>query len=263
MQMQDYQNKVIWITGASSGIGEATAKALSQQGAVLILSARREKELERVKSECAQTENVHLLPLDLSQYDRAAQWAKKAEAAAGPIDILLNNGGIGQFGRVADTRMEVEQKLFAVNFYAPVALTKVLLPKMEERGRGKIVSIGSIAGKFGQANLAAYSASKAALLLYFESLYQELRSSPVEVQVISPGFIRTAVTLNSLDSEGKPLNRNSPAQENGMPADTFARKLLRKMKSSHFHHYIGGKELLAVPLHGLAPKLFYRLLGGK
>ena len=123
------------------------------------------------------------------------------------------------------------------------------------------MAIGSIAGKFGQRKLAAYSASKAALIVYFESLKEELKKTGIKVQVISPGFINTEVTLNSLDAQGNPLQRNSKAQENGMPADLFAQKLIGALESDRFHRYIGRKELLAVPLHALSPRLFYKLLG--
>jgi short-subunit dehydrogenase len=97
--------------------------------------------------------------------------------------------------------------------------------------------------------------------VYFESLKEELKKTGIKVQVISPGFIKTEVTLNSLDAQGNPLQRNSKAQENGMPADLFAQKLIRALESDRFHRYIGRKELLAVPLHALSPRLFYKLLG--
>ena len=141
----------------------------------------------------------------------------------GSIDLLISNAGIGQSGTVLETTNEVERKIFEVNYHGHVALAKSLLPHLIENA-GHIVAIGSIAGKFGQRKLAAYSASKAALIVYFESLKEELKKTGIKVQVISPGFINTEVTLNSLDAQGNPLQRNSKAQENGMPADLFAQK---------------------------------------
>lgn len=258
--MSFYQGKTIWITGASSGIGEATAKLLSSNGAQLIISARRESELERVSSECAHPEKVQILPLDLEQHANAEKWVKQAWSFFDGVDILINNGGIGQFGASLETKNEVERKIFEINYFGNVALSKAIIPEMQKAGRGKVVSIGSIAGKFGQANLAAYSASKAAVILYYESLKEELVKSPVDVQVVSPGFIKTSVTLNSLNPSGEKLNKNSPAQENGMPADVFANKLLKAMKKKKFHTYIGGKELLAVPMHTFTPGLLYKML---
>ncbi len=131
---------------------------------------------------------------------------------------------------------------------------------MLEAGKGQITVISSMAGKFGQANLAAYSASKAAVTLYYESLKEELYKTPVKIQVVSPGFIQTNVTINSLRPDGSKVEKNSPAQENGMPTDVFAKKLLKAMKSDKFHHYIGNKELLAIPLHTFVPGLLYRML---
>lgn len=258
--MSHYSSKTIWITGASSGIGEATAKALSREASQLILSSRRKNELERVKSECTNPDQVKILPLDLEQNAHAADWVQQAWDLFGGVDILINNGGIGQFGSVLDTKAQVERKIFEINYFGNVAITKAILPKMIEAGQGKVISIGSIAGKFGQANLAAYSASKAAVILYYESLKEEMLRSPVSIQVVSPGFIQTDVTLNSLNPSGESLRKNSPAQENGMPADVFAQKLLSAMKKDKFHTYIGSKELLAVPLHKFAPGLFYKLL---
>ncbi len=258
--MSYFQGKTIWVTGASSGIGEATTKALASHGCQLIISARRRPELERVKTECENPENIHILPLDLELHNEAELRVDEAWKKCKGIDILINNGGMGQFGNSLDTQNEVERKIFEINYFGNVALSKALLPKMIEAGKGQILSIGSIAANFGQAKLAAYSASKAALKLYYESLNQELKNTPVKIQVVSPGFIQTNVTLNSLNSDGKPLNKNSPAQENGMPADVFAKKLMKVMKGNKFHAYIGRKELLAVPLHTLFPRLFYKLL---
>lgn len=258
--MSYYKGKTVWITGASSGIGEATAKLLSQQGANVIISARRESELERVKSECTSPEKVKLLALDLENHSHSEQWVTDAWKLFDGVDILLSNGGIGQFGASLETKNEVERKVFEINYFGNVALSKSLLPKMLDAGKGQITVISSMAGKFGQANLAAYSASKAAVTLYYESLKEELYKTPVKVQVVSPGFIQTNVTINSLRPDGTKLEKNSPAQENGMPTSVFATKLLKAMQKNKFHHYIGSKELLAVPLHTFVPGLLYKML---
>lgn len=258
--MTYFSGKTIWITGASSGIGEATAKLLSATGANLILSARRTNELERVKQACPHHENIKLVTLDLEQHQQAANWVNEAWPLFDGVDILINNGGIGQFSLALETKDEVEQKIMDINFFGNIKLAKALLPKMQVQTSGQILSIGSIAANFGQANLAAYSASKAALKLYYESLKEELLQTPIIIQVVSPGFINTNVTLNSLKADGSKMNKNSPAQEKGMPADAFAKKLLKALESKKFHTYIGNKELLAVPLHGVLPDLFYKLI---
>lgn len=258
--MSYFKGKTIWVTGASSGIGEATAKALSSKGANVIISARREDELQRVKTECSQPDSVYVLPLDLMENSKASEWVNEAWKAFNGIDILINNGGIGQFGSVMETQEEVERKIFETNYFAHVAVTKAILPKMLEARKGTVMTIASIAGKFGQANLAAYSASKAAVILYNESLKEELYKSPIKIQVVSPGFIKTNVTINGLKPDGSKIMKNSPAQENGMPTDEFASKLLKVLQKDKFHSYIGKKELLAVPLHTFVPGLLYKML---
>lgn len=258
--MSYFKGKTIWVTGASSGIGEAAAKALSSKGANVIISARREEELQRVKTECSQPDSVYVLPLDLMENSKASEWVNEGWKAFNGIDILINNGGIGQFGSVMETQEEVERKIFETNYFAHVAVTKAILPKMIEAGKGTVMTIASIAGKFGQANLAAYSASKAAVILYNESLKEELYKSPIKIQVVSPGFIKTNVTINGLKPDGSKIMKNSPAQENGMPTDEFASKLLKVLQKDKFHTYIGKKELLAVPLHTFVPGLLYKVL---
>lgn len=255
-----HHDLVYWITGASSGIGEALAITLSESGYRLILSARRKEELERVRSLCRQPDKVKILPIDLSEYSRAGEWAESAIGIFGQVDVLISNGGLGQYGTVIENDWTVEEKIIDVNLLGTMAVTKSVLPHMIERGSGRIVGIASIAGKFGQPKLAAYSASKAGVILWLESLREEVFDKGIVVQCVSPGFINTNVTLNSLSSNGSVLNKNSPAQENGMPAKTFAKKMMKVMAGKRFHHYIGRRELLAVPLHAWARSLFYKLL---
>lgn len=256
-----FANKKVWITGASSGIGKAAAQALNAAGAEVLISARRSDLLQAVKESCPHPTQVHILPVDLEHSSNAAEWLQEALQRMGGLDILLANAGIGQSGYALDTLEEVERKIFEINYHGHLGLTKTVLRYFLEQGNGQIVAIASIAGKFGQRKLAAYSASKAALLLYYESLWHELKKQAIKLQVVSPGFINTDVTLNSLDTKGERLNKNSKAQENGMPAEVFAKKLLKVMQGHRFHSYIGGKELLAVPLHAISPRLFYKLLG--
>jgi len=252
--------KTIWITGASSGIGEALAYAYAQQGAKLILSARRSEELMRVKQNCAvPAENIFVLPLDLENYAEAAAWYEKAKKAFGTPDILINNGGIGHLGSVLEMSDAVEQKVMDINFWGQVAITKAVLPDMISRGSGKIVSISSLLGHYGTANLAIYAASKHAVLGYFESLREELLDTGVDVLLVSPGFVKTNVTLNSLTASGEKHNQNSVAQEKGMLPNTMARKLIAAINANKKYFYPGGKEMIAIPLKRVAPGLFYSL----
>lgn len=252
--------KLIWITGASSGIGEALTYAYALLGARLIISARRAEELERVKLNCGQAqEHIYVLPLDLEKYADAKTWFASAKAAMGVPDILINNGGIGHLGTALEMEDAVEHKVMDINFWGQVAITKAVLPDMIARGSGKIVTISSLLGHYGSANLAAYAASKHALLGYFESLREEISGTGVKVLLVSPGFVNTNVTLNSLTKTGHKLNLNSVAQEKGMKPEVMAQKLVKAIASNKKYAYPGGIEMLAIPLKRIAPNFFYRL----
>ncbi len=254
--------KLIWITGASSGIGEALTYAYAKQGMRLIISARRKEELERVKNKCkVDAAQVYVLPLDLEHYSEAQTWYSLAKLTMGVPDILINNGGIGHVGGVLEMHARIEQKVMDINFWGQVAITKAVLPDMIARGSGKIVSISSLLGHYGTANLAIYAASKHAVLGYFESLREEVKSSGIEVLLISPGFVNTNVTLNSLTASGEKLNQNSVAQEQGMAPAEMAKKIISAIDSNKKYFYPGGREMLAIPLKRIAPNLFYTLYG--
>lgn len=254
-------NKVIWITGASSGIGEAIVYALAKENCKLVISARRIEELNRVKANTKLSdENILVLPLDLEQHQNAKEWTKKVTDKFNRIDILINNGGISQEGYALNTSSEVEQKIMNINYFGNVALSKAVAPIMQQQKSGKIAIITSIAGKFGQAGLSSYSASKHALYGFYDSFRLELKKDNVSVLLVSPGFINTNVTLNAITGDGSTFNKNSPAQENGMKADVFAHKFIKTLKSNNNHKYIGSKELLAVPFKTFFPNIFYNLI---
>lgn len=185
---------------------------------------------------------MEVLVIDLEQIQMASEIVDRAFQLMGDIDVLVANAGIGQSANALDTKEEVEMRIFNINYHGHLAISKWVIKRMLEKGRGQVVAIGSIAGKFGQKKLAAYSASKAALIVYYESLAQELSNTPIKIQVVSPGFIQTNVTLNSLDANGNRLNKNSKAQENGMPTSVFAQKFIKAIKKKRFHQYVGEKN---------------------
>ena len=152
--MKSFEGKVVWITGASSGIGRALAEAYSNAGAFTIISARREELLLAVKDSLTQPDTCMVLPLDLSKHENASQWTQEALAFKGRIDILVNNGGIGHLGSVEDMDFQVERRVLEVNFWASVALTKAVLSTMLERRSGEICTVASILAYFGSPKLA-------------------------------------------------------------------------------------------------------------
>ncbi|MCH8555561.1 MAG: SDR family oxidoreductase [Schleiferiaceae bacterium] len=259
--MATFEDQVIWITGASSGIGEALAYAFAKEGARLVLSARREVELLKVAANCkAPKANIMVLPLDLEDSASCNLWVERVLAQYGKVDILINNGGVGHIGYVDEMPESIERKVMEINFFGQINLTKALLPAMRARKSGKIVAISSILGDFGMAGLAAYAASKHAVKGYFESLRAEVAAENIQVLIVSPGFIKTEVTKNSITPDGKRFEKDSPAQEKGMPTATFAKKLLRAIKNNKKHVYIGRKEILAPYAKFFAPGLFYWLM---
>ncbi|MCH8549624.1 MAG: SDR family oxidoreductase [Balneolaceae bacterium] len=253
--------KTIWITGASSGIGEALALEFNKKGANIILSARRTEQLERVMSACVNAENtVRILPLDLSVQDDFPEKRAEAEEFFGGIDMLINNGGISQRAYAVDAEMETIRRVMEVNFFGTVALTKEILPGMIERKSGHIVTISSVMGKFGTKYRSAYAASKHALHGYFDSLRQEVYEHNIDVTLVCPGFVRTEVTKNALTADGGKFDQMGDGQEHGMPPDEFARKLLPKLAKQKEEVYIGGSEVLGVYLKRFIPGTFNRIL---
>lgn len=257
----DIENKVIWVTGASSGIGEALVYELAKRNCKLILSARREEELQRVKKNTnLPDEQVLVLPIDLEHFKDAQTWVNKAIEKFTTIDILINNGGISQKSLAMETTEAVEQKFWNINYFGNVALTKVVLPLMQQKQHGKVVVITSILGKFGLPQLSTYAATKHALYGFYESLRLELVKDNVSVLLAAPGFINTQVAVNAIDGKGNITNENSDAQLNGMKPDVFAKNLVNAILKDKQHVYIGKKELLTIPFKSLFPKLFYKIM---
>lgn len=259
--MTDMNKKVIWITGASSGIGEALAYAFNERGSRLILSARRVEELERVKANCRDhEETVKILPLDLADSASLPAKAEEAEKLFGSIDMLINNGGISQRALAAEAKLETVRKLMEINFFGTIALTKAVLPGMIRQKSGHIVVISSVMGKLGTRYRSAYAASKHALHGWFDCLRQEHYDDNIRVTLVCPGFVKTNVTVNALTAEGNKYNEMENAQKTAMPPDVFAEKLLSKLAKGQDEIYIGGKEILAVYLKRWFPSLLNRIL---
>lgn len=261
--MSDYfKNKRVWITGASSGIGEALAHAFAERGSHLIISARNEQELNRVAADCAGAGAASIIvqPLDLARHDDIPAIAEKVLRQVGKVDILLNNGGISQRSLAKDTSLDVDKKLMNVNFFGTVALTKALLSNMLTHQLGHIVTITSLTGKFGSPMRSAYAASKHALHGFFDSLRAELGNTPVKVTLISPGFVRTNVSVNALTADGSKQNKMDEATDHGMLPEVLAQKILRAVEQGKEEAYFGGKEVLGVYLKRFFPGYFSRLI---
>lgn len=256
--MTKLQNKVVWITGASSGIGEALVYQLSKEKANLIISARRKRELGRVKNSCPSElqKNIHILPFDLSQPDSLKLMSEAAINYYGRIDILINNGGVSQRSLAKDTLMEVDRQIMEVNYFSAVALTKYLLPGMIENKSGHIVTMSSILGKFGVSMGSGYCASKHALHGFFDALRIEHWKDNIKITLICPGYVDTNVSVNALTADGSKFNKSTKGQVNGMSAKVCARKIVKTIKQEKEEIYMGGSELSGVYVKRYWPGFF-------
>jgi dehydrogenase/reductase SDR family member 7B len=255
-----FKNKIIWITGASSGIGEALSKAFASSGALLILSGRNIEALKVVQEFCLQKNvDVELLPFDVTDIDQLDQVVTKAISFYGSIDYLVNNAGISQRSLVMESPLEIDRKIMEVDYFSKVALTKALLPYMIKQKHGHIIVISSIAGKFGFPYRSAYSAAKHALLGFFESLRLELVDVPIYVTNVCPGRIRTNISINAVNAKGEKHGEMDYGQDQGMSADVCAGKILEAVANKKKEVYIGGKEILMVYFKRYIPSLFYFL----
>jgi len=221
-----FQDRIVWITGASSGIGEALAYAFHRAGARVILSARREDELKRVQAACGGAPNARVLPVDMSHGDELAGNARTALDMFGGIDILVLNAGISQRALTRDTDDNVYRRLMEVNFFGPEALTRAVLPSMLEKKSGHIVVISSVAGKFGVPLRSGYSATKFALHGFYEALRAEEARNGICVTLVCPGFVHTAISLSALKGDGSRHAKMDSELEQGMPAEECARQIL-------------------------------------
>jgi dehydrogenase/reductase SDR family member 7B len=260
----NFKNKIVWITGASSGIGEALVYELNQQGAKLIISSRKAESLYKVKQGCKKNPlDIHVLPLDLEQKQSLFSKADEAFKIYGRIDILINAGGISQRSQAVETESTVEEKIMDTNFWGTVNLSKALLPKMIAQGDGHLVVLSSLVGKFGTQYRSTYSASKHALHGYFDSLRCEVYDKGITVSIICPGFVKTNVSINSVTANGGKYGMMDTNQENGISASECATKILEAVEAKKEEVLIGGKEKYGVFIKRFFPKYFSKMIRKK
>ncbi|KYG85778.1 short-chain dehydrogenase [Roseivirga seohaensis] len=252
-------NKTIWITGASSGIGEALAMQLSSEGAQLILSARRLAELERVKSNCSNQDKIKILTLDLAEADSLSSKTNEAIALFGQVEILINNGGISQRSLAKDTKLEVDRNLMEVNYFGNIALAKNLLPHMLKKGSGHFVVVTSLTGIFGTPYRSGYAATKHALHGFYDSLRAELEDDGIKVTIAAPGFVKTNVSVNALVGDGSKANVMDDAQAKGISAEDCAKAIIKAIKKEKREIYIG-RESYGAYTKRFVPGLFARMI---
>jgi 3-oxoacyl-[acyl-carrier protein] reductase len=190
--VSDFENKVALVTGAGRGIGRAVALALAQADCRVILSARTEQQLaEAANAIRASGGDALVVPADLTRDEDIQRLTDTILKAWGEIDILVNNAGWGKRAPIIRGKIEDWDQTFRLNLRAPMILAKSFVPGMIEKGKGAVINIGSVSGKTGEADGAAYAASKFGLIGFTQSLYEEVREHGVKVSVILPGFVDT------------------------------------------------------------------------
>ncbi len=225
----NYAGRVIWITGASAGIGAALARRLAREGASLVLSARRADQLEAVAASLPATTPRLVLPGDVTDFAAIPSWLARIEAELGPVDVLVANAGITQRSLARDTSFDVYRQLMEVDFFAPVAFARAVLPGMLERGAGHIVVTSSVAGKFGTPLRSGYCAAKFAVHGYFDALRAETHKDGIAVTTIVAGPIQTDVSVNALTADGSRYGIMDEIQANGIPVEEAADTIVAGM----------------------------------
>ncbi|MEI1280599.1 SDR family oxidoreductase [Leptospira venezuelensis] len=253
-----FKDKVVWITGASSGIGEALAAELKGTGAKLILSARRTQELLRVRdAQGWKEEDSMILPLDLENYDSLKQFPEEVIRKFGKIDVLINNGGISQRSLAHETLISTYRSLMNINFFGNIAITLATLPYFRKEKKGYIVSISSIAGKFGVPFRTGYSASKFALSGFYEGLRAENSGDNLKVLLVYPGFIKTKISENAFSGDGSKHGILDPGIQRGIEVEECAKRILDAIVSGEQEIIIASiKERFGIFLHKFFPKFF-------
>jgi short-subunit dehydrogenase len=258
-----FSGQTAWITGASSGIGAAMAKALAKQGARMVLSGRNVAALEAVAAECGETLVLPFETTDMAAIapavERAWDWAL---GGSGGIDMLINNAGISQRSLAVDTGFAVYERIIGVDLLAPIALTQAILPRMAARGSGRFVMISSVAGKVGVPLRTAYSAAKFGLIGYADALRAETAHLGLKVHVIAPGSIRTDVSRNALTADGSRRNSSDKAIEGGIDPDIAAAEMLAAIANDEREIIIAtGAEKAMGELRRTPDSLFDQIAG--
>ncbi|MGA2615876.1 MAG: SDR family oxidoreductase [Spirochaetia bacterium] len=257
-----FKDKVVWITGASSGIGESLARKLDERGARLILSSNEPAELKRVATGLKNAKtDVMILPLDLDKIPTLASKGRKVLARFGRVDILINNGGISQRALAENTTIPIDVRIMNTDFLGHVALTKSILPSMLARRSGHIVVTSSIMGKMYTPLRSTYCAAKHALHGFFDSLRSEVWKQNVHVTIVCPTGVSTSISLNALTSGGRKYRRMDEAQSKGMTPDECADEIVRAIAGMKEEAIIGkGFIRYASYVRRFFPGIYSRLI---
>jgi dehydrogenase/reductase SDR family member 7B len=255
-----FQGKIVWITGASSGIGADLAVELASKGAILVLSARRKEQLDVVRMRCQRPEEHFILPLDVTDFSTHQAKFDALLERFPRVDVIIVNAGIGQRSSIMKSDFETERQIMDVNFFGCTSLTRVVLPHFLARNQGQIAVISSIMGFVSTPRRATYAASKHALHGYYEGLRSELHKTGVSISMVCPGYVNTEISIHSLTSKKLAFGHMDDQHLKAMPADVFVKKAVRGLSRRKPVILIGGLERFAPLLARLSPALLRFLI---
>jgi len=256
----NFKNKTLWITGASSGIGRAFAIELSKKKCQLILSSRNKDSLDQVSKICkVNGSSTLVIPFDLGDENSVNHAANKVIDKNISIHGLYHFGGISQRSLVCETKLSIDRKIFEVNFFGTIALTKKILPILLKNKNAQIGVTTSIVGKFGFPYRSSYSATKHALHGFFESLRIENKKNGLIISIIVPGRIKTNISKNAIDKEGNSYNKMDPGQDKGKTTESTVKIIVNKLEKDKKEILVGGKEIIMVYVRRFFPSLYYYL----
>lgn len=259
-----FQDKVVWITGASSGIGAELAKQLAKKNAKLILTARRKDALEEVVNECLPfTTNCKVLPADLSDTATWETLTNEAIGVYGHIDVFIHSAGLSQRSAAKDTSMDTIRKIMEVNFFATVAISKYLLPHFAERKTGHLVPISSMAGLMGFPKRTGYAASKHAVKGFFETMQTEMDIPGLYITIVSPGRINTPISMSAITATGELHGKMDKDLLNGIPVSECAAKILLGVERKKSHIIVARAERYLWWFWWFTPSLYRKIANNK
>jgi dehydrogenase/reductase SDR family member 7B len=258
-----YRGKTIWVTGASSGIGEQICYLLSNAGAHIILSARRKDELERVKNNCAHPDKCSIVLIDLNDETSVRKAYDEIKSQNIKIDIFFNNGGISQRSLALETPLELERKMFEVNFFSNILLSKLVGNDMLRRKEGHIVVTSTLLGKWGFHTRSSYAGSKHALHGYYDSMRMEVEDHGIHITLVTPGFIATDISKNAFDAQGHSTRILDNNQKTGMPPEECAEHILKGVAAQKKEFGVGKGEINGLWVKRYFPGIFQKILKKK
>ena len=259
--MGRWDNQIVWVTGASSGIGKACAEAWAREGATVVLSARNQETLDPVASPLREAgATVHVVTLDLADSESLKGISDRVQSDIGPVDVMVHCGGISQRSRVLDTELSVDRRVMEIDYFGTLALTKALLPGMVKRKQGHFVVVTSLMGLFSSPLRSGYCGAKHALHGFFESLRAEHHDDNVKVTMVCPGFIHTNISMNAVVGDGSQQGTMDAKTGAGMSPEKCAASMIRAVERNKAQALIGRTELLAVYLKRFAPGLLRRIM---